>query len=153
MTYQQIATELGVSVSTAYESAMRGMQAVPTEGVVEAKRLELLKLDVIERRLFGVLGREHAKVDHGRKIMDLVKDPQTGEVTQRPMLDDGPVIQAATALLRVQERRAKLLGLDAPAQHRVEVITDDMLDAEIRFYEAKFAENDRKAAEGFALDA
>ena len=55
MTYQQIATELGVSVSTAYESAMRGMQAVPTEGVVEAKRLELLKLDVIERRLFGVL--------------------------------------------------------------------------------------------------
>ena len=71
--------------------------------------------------------------------MDLVKDPQTGEVTQRPMLDDGPVVQAATALLRVQERRAKLLGLDEPSKIRVETIPLDVVEAEIARLEAKFA--------------
>jgi hypothetical protein len=65
MTYPQIAVELGVSVTTAYDSAMRGMAAVPTEGQVEVKRPDLLKLDRIERHLLGVMTREHIRVDHG----------------------------------------------------------------------------------------
>lgn len=135
-TYSQIATELGVSVSTAHERVTRGMQAVPCEDVIEAKRLELAKLDNIERKLLVVLGREHVKIDHGQTIMEL-----------RTILDDAPVIHAAMALLKVQERRARLLGLDEPVRARIEVITEEMLDAEIRYYEAKFSENDRKAIE------
>lgn len=101
MTYPQIAKKLGVSVSTAYERVTRGLQAVPSENVVEVRRLELAKLDHIEAHLLGVMERE-------------------------------PGVQAAMGLLRVQERRARLLGLDAPAQIRVETITEDMLDREIR---------------------
>lgn len=133
MTYPQIANELGVSVTTAHESVMRGMAAVPTEGQIEAKRLELLKLDRIERHLFGVMGREHIRVNHGRVILD----------EGRRVLDDGPGIQAATALLRVQERRARLLGLDEPAKHRVDVITEDVVDAEIKRLTKELGLNDR----------
>ena len=48
-----------------------------------------------------------------------------------PLVDDTPVIQAGLALLRVMERRAKYLGLDAPTKSRVEVITEDVVDAEM----------------------
>ena len=37
----------------------------------------------------------------------------------------------------VQERRAKLLGLDEPAKSRIEVITADVIEAEIRRLEGK----------------
>jgi hypothetical protein len=40
-------------------------------------------------------------------------------------------------LVRVQERRAKLLGLDEPAKHRIDVITEDVISAEIQRLEAK----------------
>jgi hypothetical protein len=59
----------------------------------------------------------------------------TGEMSLacgKRVLDDGPGIHVATALLRVEERRAKLLGLDAPAKHRVDVITEDVVDVEIK---------------------
>ena len=133
-TYAQIGEQLGVSTSTAFERVTRGMQAVPTEGVVEARRLELAKLDNIERKLLVVLGQRQPRVDHGRIIWDIDDSGQRVRV-----LDYGPVIQAAAGLLRVQERRAKLLGLDAPSQIRVETVTEDVIDAEIARLEAKFA--------------
>jgi hypothetical protein len=38
-----------------------------------------------------------------------------------PLLDDAPVLAAVDRLLKVQERRAKLLGLDVPVKRQVEV--------------------------------
>jgi hypothetical protein len=67
-----------------------------------------------------VLERNHVTVSHGRIIR--------GE-NEEPLLDDGPVLTAIDRLLKIQERRAKLLGLDAPARH--EVVTLDALDTEI----------------------
>jgi hypothetical protein len=65
----------------------------------------------------------------------------------QPLQDDGPILQAVDRLnhiedrkLRIQERRAKYLGLDAPKQV---VISDDVIDAEIR---ALAEELDRAAA-------
>lgn len=49
-----------------------------------------------------------------------------------PGQDARTIITAGLALLRVSESRRRLLGLDAPARQRVEVITEDMVDAEIR---------------------
>jgi hypothetical protein len=42
------------------------MADVATEGVAEARSLELAKLDSRERYLLGVMSREHLKVDRGR---------------------------------------------------------------------------------------
>ncbi len=122
LTYAQIGTELGIAESTAFESAMRGAALIPTEDMVELKKAELAKPDRIERHLLGVMTRDHVRVDHGHVVMD----------EGSPVNDDRPGIQAAFGLLRVQERRARLCGLDEPAKFRVGVITADMVDAEIR---------------------
>jgi hypothetical protein len=127
LTYAQIGAELGIAESTACESVMRGSALIPTEDIIELKKSELAKLDRIERHLLGVMTRDHVRADHGHVVMD----------EGRPLLDDRPSVQAAFGLLRVQERRARLCGLDEPAKFRVGVITADMVDAEIKRLTAK----------------
>ena len=144
LTEREIATQLGISPSTAHEAWQRGAKLVPAVGQDEYREAELAELERIARHLLGVMAREHVKVDHGRVIMDLVRNPETGEVTQRRMLDDAPGVQAALGLLRVQARRSALLGLDAPARVRITVVTEDEVDAEIRRLEAKLSQNDPK---------
>ena len=145
MTWEAIGTELGIAPTTAYRSAMRGMAAVPTEGQQEAKRAELRKLDRIERHLLSVMEREHITVNQGR-VIRIGGEPiwENGKIAYweggTPVLDDGPGVQAAGKLLQVQERRARLLGLDAPTQARIEVVTEDVVDAEIRRLEEKLGE-------------
>jgi hypothetical protein len=77
----------------------------------------------------AVLRRRHVMVQSGK----IVK----GDDGQ-PITDDGPVLQATATLLRVMERRARLLGLDAPAKH--EVLTLDAIDAEIRRLEEQLSQ-------------
>lgn len=86
-----------------------------------AVALEIERLETMERTAWAVLRRTHVVVSHGRVILD---------ANQQPMTDDAPTLNAIDRLLKIQERRAKLLGLDAPT--RVEVLTDDAIDAEIR---------------------
>ena len=44
------------------------------------------------------------------------------------------------------ERRAKIIGYEAPARSRVEVITEDIVDAELAQLAKQVAENDAAAA-------
>jgi hypothetical protein len=131
LTWQQIANELGMNdASTAYRAAQRGMADVPVEGVAEARSEELAKLDRRERFLLVVMNGQHMKVDRGHVVHH----------NGVPVVDDAPGIAAANSLDRVQKRRPALLGLDAPVQRIVEVITEEAVQAEILRLEAIAAE-------------
>ncbi len=65
-------------------------------------------------------------------------------VVERQRSDDGPGLQAIAQLLRVQQRKARLMGLDAPTQRAVDVITHDAFLQAIADLEADVA---RKEAE------
>jgi hypothetical protein len=129
LTYAQIGAELGIAESAACESVMRGATLIPTEDIIELKKSELAKLDRIERYLLAVMILERLRVDHGHVVID----------QGRPLLDDRPGVQAAFGRIRVQERRTRLCGLDAPTKFRVGVITEDMVEAEIRRLEQELA--------------
>lgn len=64
-------------------------------------------------------------------------------VMPKALLGDGPSVDR---VLKIMERRARILGLDAPTRHRVEVITEDAVDAEIRRLQGELAGNDAPAA-------
>jgi len=71
----------------------------------------------MSRHLLEVIERDHSRIaPSGRVVM------HDGE----PVIDDGPPIQAIAHRLRVQEREARLMGLDEPTQRAVDVITHDM---------------------------
>jgi hypothetical protein len=127
--YEQIAAAMSWrSSSSAYEAVQRALADSAREAVEELRQLEDARLDDLMQRLQEVLGRKHYCVSSSGIV---VLHPETEE----PLLDDGPVIQAVLALLRVSERRAKLHGLDAPTKH--EVITLGWIEAAIAQMEAQ----------------
>ena len=65
--------------------------------------MELERLDRLYEAAVGVLERHHVTVSQGRVV----------QLDGEPLPDDGPVLQAIDRLLKLQERRARLLGLDA----------------------------------------
>lgn len=100
-TFAQIADDLGFSsASTCHRAYRRALDRTVREAADELRALESERLDALWRRWFA-----------------LATDP------------DNASHQAARVCLRIMERRARLLGLDAPT--RAEVLTPE-LDEQIR---------------------
>lgn len=122
-------------------------------GVYLQKELE--KLDAMEAEAWRVLESLHYVVNQGELVYvypdeqpDIIKrgwarpklDPETvaaleegkAKLPREPLIDNKPVLDALTVLLKIAERRAKLLGLDAPIKKQVEVTGGVNIDHEIR---------------------
>jgi hypothetical protein len=109
----------------------RAIADIPKEGAEEVVRLEVEKLDFIERKLYEIMTKEHVAFGASGKVVTL---------DGVPIEDDSPVMKAIDGLLKVADRRAKLLGLNAPTKH--EVITLDSVQMEIRRIEAELGKLD-----------
>jgi hypothetical protein len=97
MSYRAIATRLDISVSTAYEAVHRALDAIRAEAGPDVKALELERLDSMWEVSLGILEAT-------------TTDPDTeAEVPAAPEVR----LKALGTLLKIAERRAKLLGLDA----------------------------------------
>jgi hypothetical protein len=103
LSYQQIADELGTDKGNAWQAVRRALRDIAEKPAQAVRDLELRRLDAMYEAVMEVLERRHVTVSHG-KVID-----HDGE----PLIDDGPVLQAVDRLLKIQARRAALLGLDA----------------------------------------
>lgn len=125
-TYQAIADLLGFGdPSTARAAVERALAAVIQEPAGELRTLELDRLDRMYREVLAVLEREHVTVSNGKVVSKVVGYEVDDEGNERRnadgerlpiwevVLDDAPVLAAVDRMLKIQERRAKLLGLDA----------------------------------------
>jgi len=156
-TFQRIADELGyASRAKAKEGVDRAIAEVPSEAVEEAKRIDLERIDRLIAAAWEVLERKHVTVSQGRivgRFAGFAKDPDTGETVRNadgePMPlydeleDDAPVLNAIDRLEKLIARRGKILGYEAPSRSRIEVITEDAVDAELRRLEQEIAERER----------
>lgn len=129
LSYQQIGDQLGMSRQAAHKAVQRAIAEIPKDGAQEVFALELAKIDRLERYYNGVLNRKHYKVGNTGK---LVLDPDNN-----PMLDEEPRMQAAAGILKAQQTRAKLLGLNAPVRHQGELVVYDVDRDSTRIIEAQ----------------
>jgi hypothetical protein len=126
--YEAIAKQLSYgNRGNAHRAVQTALSSTVREGADELRELALIELDEMAREGWAVLRREHILVSGGRVVK------QDGQ----PVPDDGPVLAALDRLLKIAERRVRLLGLDAAVKSRVEVITADMIEAEITRLEAE----------------
>jgi hypothetical protein len=58
------------------------------------------------------------------------------------------LLEALKILVMIDERRAKLVGLDAPRRQAIEVVTDEVIDAEIAELTKKLADREATRAVG-----
>ena len=119
LSFRQIGRQLGCSTSDAHRRVLR-------EPADRVRALELHRLDQLQAHAVAVLCDRHVLIQAGRVVVD-----QQG----RPYPDHGLVLAAIAALLRIAERRARLLGLDAPARVdanlRGEVYSVSAIDEEL----------------------
>lgn len=144
LSYRQIAAVMDMSVSGVHKAIRRAIDAVPVEAVselrtMEAERLDadLVRLNELDTVAWEILGRNHLVVNEGRIVQH----------DGAPLVDSGPALTALTVLRancdarrKNRESYRKLFGLDAPTRRIVEVITEDVLDAEIRRLQEEQAE-------------
>lgn len=154
--YEEIfAAGLGYrSRGAAVQDVQRALVDLTAEPTAELRALEVARMDATlvrlnerEARVLEVRDAEHITVNNGKVIM--VPGPDD---TMIPLLDDEPVLRATTVLLGIerqradtQQRRAKLLGLNAPT--KVSVITDAALDEELARAAAEASELERLTAD------
>jgi len=121
--YEQIAAALNISEAVAekdYQRARDEAAAQLDATTAKARELELLRLAAMEREAWAVLRRRHIVIQQGKVVRD--EDDNTIE-------DDAPVLQAIDRLERISARRARMLGLDAPAKVEVSGEVDDAIAA------------------------
>jgi hypothetical protein len=128
LSYRAIAAELSIDVHTAHDAVKRALAAIRAEPAPDVRELELARLDDMYTAVLGVLERKHITVSQGhivrRRVLDEDGDPivvahdRGGKpiFREEEVLDDAPVLNAVDRLLRIQARRAALLGLDQPTK-------------------------------------
>lgn len=154
-TYDAIAAELRFSGrAKAYEAVQRAYADIPYEGVAEARRLDLERIDRLIEHAWAVLERDHLTVSQGKVVRHFAGIERDEDGIERldmdgkpipvfeDVLDDGPTLAAIRELRGLLERRARMTGYDAPARTRVEVIGADTVEAHIAALEAELAAND-----------
>src|SRR5690606_36769481 len=110
-TYQKIADELGYpNRSEAYRAVQRALKAAIREPGEEMLALELERLDRMARAAEEVLEAHHVKLAGGEIVYD-----EGGQ----PLADTKPVLEAIDRSLKIQQRRARLFGLDAQVKQQI----------------------------------
>ena len=140
LSYRQIGAELGVSGHSAFEAVRRAARDAATDSLAAAEALALMleRQQDYRRAAYRVLTAKHYQVTQAG---NMVRGPDG-----QPLLDDAPVLNALDRLVRIDQEEAKLLGLYAPAKSRVEVITEDVIDAECAQLVQEIAERERDLA-------
>lgn len=124
LSYEEIAVAMNHSPTYARKLVLQGMREIIEEPATELIQLELGRLDTLYQESMKVLRNTHPYVNSGAVIyMEEDITNRKGEVieTRRTMLEDcGPRLSAIDRCLRIQERRAKLLGLDKESEKEKE---------------------------------
>ncbi len=117
--FAEIGRRLGITGQRCGQLYKQALAEIPRQQVEEHRAEELQELEYLAKSALDVLHRRHVTISNGRVV----------SMDGKPISDDGPVLAAIDRLLKIQERKSRLLGLDAPARH--EVVTLDAIDAEI----------------------
>jgi len=142
--YKDIADKLGWNnPAGAHYAVQRAMKAIPKEPTRELIDMELARLNSMYVICTNILEAEHMVVSNGRLIF----------LGDTPLTDYGPILATLDRMLKIQERRAKIIGYDAPTKSRIEVITEDAMVTVMKDLELQIAELDKHSDMQATVDA
>lgn len=129
LTLEQIGERMGVGKGTVSRVISNALTAQTREPSEELLSLELGRCDVLLNEAMQTVKAFHPLVSAGRVVSapmldntgQPVRNPESGDVLTRVLEDKAPKLAAIATAVRVMERRAKLLGLDAPIRAQQEV--------------------------------
>lgn len=128
-TLEQIGAHMQVGADTVHRVISRALTSVTKEPAEELLSLEIGRCDLLLNEAMQTVKAFHPLVSGGRVVSEPILDDQgcpvrdaaTGDVLTRVIADAAPKLAAIHVAVRVLERRAKLLGLDAATKLQQEV--------------------------------
>lgn len=120
---EKVAEVMGISNVYAGKLIKKGITAIFRGETEDMVTMALARLDEQYRTVMEILNSQHLIVNNGEVVTDYIRDPDTqqplefdGARIRVPLKDKGPALAAIDRLLKIEERRAKLLGLDKPTK-------------------------------------
>jgi AraC-like DNA-binding protein len=121
--FATISQALGYSETYVRKLYRQALKSIILDNVADVRKLEVVRLDKMYTDAMEVLQRFHPIISSGAVVRDIVEDADGRPVldeNENPVTvriqDSGPVLAAIDRLLRIQERRSRLLGLDKPTK-------------------------------------
>ncbi|MFI6484313.1 hypothetical protein ACIBH1_40780 [Nonomuraea sp. NPDC050663] len=124
-TFEAIGEQLGVTRQRAHQIYWAALKAIPAQEVTAYRAEQAERLDEMLREAYAVLGREHVTVSQGKVVrmgQPYINDEGEADVDEgrgEVVRDDAPKLMAIKTILQIEERRAKLMGLDTPVKQIV----------------------------------
>lgn len=113
----------GFSLPYVYKMYRKALSLIISEEVEQVRKVELMALDDLQAEVLKVLRGFHPLVHQGQIVRDFLEDEngnlildEEGNQIPVKLQDDSVKLQAVNAALKIMERRARLLGLDAPTK-------------------------------------
>ena len=122
LSFPAIAFKLDMTQGYIYKLYKKALKAIIVEDVIEVRKMELERLDGLAQEITRTLKTFHPLVERGGIVYDTLEQDgkpvldEEGNAIRVKMEDFGPRLAAVDRALRIMERRAKLLGLDAPTK-------------------------------------
>lgn len=125
----EIGDRLGIRADSVHDIITRALRAMTQDPSQELLTLELARLDSLYAEALKAVRSFTPVLHNGRVVQipvidsngDAIKDPETGQPLTCIAQDRQPVLAGIACAVRIAERRAKLLGLDAPIRAMQEV--------------------------------
>jgi hypothetical protein len=134
-TYQQIADELGYAdKGEAHHAVERALKAVVREPAEALRKLMHARLDEMRVVVREVMLGTHYAHSAGR----LIFTPTGEDGASVPLVDKGPNLAAVGQYLKIEERAAKLDGVDAAV--KVQTLSLEEIQVQIATLEAEAAD-------------
>ncbi|WP_303786797.1 sigma factor-like helix-turn-helix DNA-binding protein [Azovibrio restrictus] len=133
LTLSQIGDRLGIRADSVHDIITRALRSMTKEPAEELLNLELARLDSLYAEAMNSV-RAFTPVLHNGRVVQIpvidgngqtVKDPGTGQPLTCIAQDRQPVLAGIACAVRLLERRAKLLGLDAPVRTQAQLTVTD----------------------------
>jgi len=121
LTLARVADEMGCSVFRVQKLLNKYIPKLLEKDASTHREIEIGKLDLLEEKLWAMVDEDYYTVSNGQVVyMD------TGDAV--PDID--PILKIIDRILKVSERRSKLLGLDKPIRVDATVTQVDSVDRE-----------------------
>jgi hypothetical protein len=106
LTFASIGEAFGTSGNNVEQIVARSLARAERRPAELLLKQEIEELERLRTRAMEILGAPHLRIEAGKPV----------QVNGRFLPDAAPTLRAIEVLLRIAERRARLLGLDAPAK-------------------------------------
>lgn len=135
LSLREVGLRLGVSHTTVSNWTRTQAEELVQPLAAELRQQQVDRLDEMRASVLAVLEKQHLMISHGR-VIRLVEGGD-------PLEDDSHVLAAVDRLLRIEERRSRLFGLDAPERSEASVSVETLTPGVLGLVEQ--AERDAQA--------